>query len=144
MPAQLEPQFLAVWVRAELAAAGEESWLDSLIGRAMGEGLDSEEAELDAAGQIAERRGWLDALERASGEFVLAEVREARGQSERLERMKSGQASAAVAFLRATPGAIARLEQLARALEQAMANDPQASIAELTSPLGGSPGCSTR
>ena len=75
---------------------------------------------------------------------MLAEVREARGQSERLERMKSGQASAAVAFLRATPGAIARLEQLARALEQAMANDPQASIAELTSPLGGSPGCSTR
>src|ERR1700677_1472991 len=103
MPAQLDPQFLAVWVRAELEASGEVSWLENLIGRAMNEGLDSEEAELDASGQIAERRGWLDALERACGDFALVELREARGQSERLEKSGGG---AVVAFLRATPGAI--------------------------------------
>jgi hypothetical protein len=137
MPAQLDPQFLAVWVRAELEASGEVALLQSLIGRAMNEGLDEDEAELDAAGQIAERRGWLDSLERASGDFALAEVREARGQSERLEKSSS---SAAIAFLRATPGAIKRLETLAVALAQ----DPNARVAELTSPLGGTPGCSVR
>jgi len=137
MPAQLDRQFLSVWVRAELEAEGEEALLANLIGRAMAEGLDEDEAELDAAGQIAERRGWLDALERAGGDLALAEVREARGQSERLE--KSGQTSA-VAFLRATPGAIARLQQLSEAL----ARDPSARVAEITSPLGGTPGCSTR
>jgi|GEM_PF-1346089 len=137
MPAQIDPQFLAVWVRAELESSGEEAMLANLIARAMNEGLDEDEAELDASGQIAERRGWLDALERAPGDLALAELREARGQSERLERSAG---NTAIAFLRATPGAIQRLEQLGQALEA----DPNAKLAELSSPLGGTPGCSTR
>jgi hypothetical protein len=137
MPAQIDPQFLAAWVRAELEASGEAAMLANLIGRAMNEGLDADEAELDAAGQIAERRGWLDALERAPGDLALAELREARGQSERLERCAG---NTAIAFLRATPGAIKRLEQLG----QALATDANAKIAEITSALGGTPGCSTR
>lgn len=137
MPAQLDPQFLSEWVRAELDARGEGALLDSLIQRAMSEGLDEDEAALDAAGQLAERRGWLDQLERASGELILSEVREARGQSEKLERSGGG---AAIATLRSTPGAIERLQSLANAL----AADPGAQTAELTSHLGGTPGCSTR
>ena len=137
MAAQLEPQFLVNWVRAELEAEGHESRLGPLVGRAVSEGLTEEEGELDACGQIAERSGWLDALERATGELILAEVREVRGAAERLERSSGG---AAVAFLRASPGAVQRLGQLAAAL----AGDPQAKVAELPSHLGGSPGCSTR
>jgi hypothetical protein len=137
MAAQLEPHFLVDWVRGELEAAGNESRLGPLVERAVAEGLTEEEGELDACGQIAERSGWLDALERATGELVLAEVREVRGASERLERSGGG---AVVAFLRATPGAVLRLGQLAAALAAA----PGASVAELPSHLGGSPGCSTR
>lgn len=135
MAAQLEAQFLVAWVRAELEAAGEGTLLDSLAARARADGLDEEEAELDAAGQIAERRGLLDALETAAGASWLSEVREARGASERLERA----GPACVAFLRATAGAVARLGQLAEAL----AADPGKTVAELTQ-LGGTPGCSTR
>jgi hypothetical protein len=140
MPAQLDPLFLTAWVRAELEAAGEPRLLAALVSRAMQDGLDEDEAELDAAGQLAERRGLLDALERASGELWLVEVREARGQGERLQRSSAPGTQSAVATLRATQGAVDRLALLARALQEA----PEATVAELTSPLGGTPGCSTR
>ena len=149
MPAQIDPEFLTAWVRAELEAAGEPQLLSSLASRAQQDGLDEDEAELDAAGQIAERRGLLDALEQATGDLWLAEVREARGQSERLVRSgaRAGEGGAvlstpqsAVATLRANAGAAVRLARLAQALLDA----PEATVAELTSPLGGSPGCSTR
>jgi hypothetical protein len=136
MAAQLEPSFLVTWVRAELEAAGEAALFSSLAQRAQEDELTEEEAELDVAGQLAERRGLLDALEKAAGELWLHEVREARGQSERLER-SSG--AACIAWLRATPGAAARLSMLAAALAQ----EPGKSVAELDG-LGGSPGCSTR
>jgi hypothetical protein len=135
MPAQLEPGFLVAWVRAELEASGEAALLDNLAARAMDDGLDREEGELDAAGQIAERRGLLSALETAAGELWLAEVREARGATEKLER--SG--PSCVASLRATEGAAGRLSRLA----QALAAEPGRTVAEL-SQLGGTPGCSTR
>src|SRR5436853_510862 len=109
MATQLDPAFLVSWVREELAPEG--ALFDALCARAQQDGLSEEEAELDVAGQLAERRGLLDALERAAGDLWLSEVREARGASERLER-SSG--PACVAWLRATPGAAARLEQLAR------------------------------
>ncbi|HYS07204.1 MAG TPA: hypothetical protein VEP66_00610 [Myxococcales bacterium] len=134
MAAQVDPAFLVPWVRAELDA--EASLFDALCARAQDDGLTEEEAELDVAGQLAERRGLLDALERAAGDLWLSEVRETRGATERLERAGS---SACVAWLRATPGAAARLEQLARAL----ADEPGKAVAELAG-LGGSPGCSTR
>src|ERR1700738_1685179 len=86
MPAQIDPLFLTAWVRAELEAAGEPRLLAALVSRGMQDGLDEDEAEWDAAGQLAERWRLLDALERASGELWLAEVREARGQGERLPR----------------------------------------------------------
>src|SRR5207248_9911418 len=108
----------------------------SLCTRAQADGLTEEEAEVDVAGQLAERRGLLDALERAAGDRWLSEVREARGATEKLERSGS---AACVASLRATPGAAARLERLARAL----AGEPGRAVAELAG-LGGSPGCSTR
>jgi hypothetical protein len=136
MGAQLQPSFLVTWVRAELEASGETSLFASLVQRAQQDDLTEEEAELDVAGQLAERRGLLDALEKAAGDLWLHEVREARGLSERLER-SSG--ASCVAWLRATPGAAARLSMLAAAL----AREPGKSVAELEG-LGGSPGCSTR
>ncbi|HUJ27609.1 MAG TPA: hypothetical protein VLW85_16405 [Myxococcales bacterium] len=136
MSAQLEPSFLVAWVREELAQAGEPALFDQLCARAEGDGLTEEEAEIDVAGQLAERRGLLTALETAAGELWLAEVREARGAAEKLER--SAQTSC-VAWLRATPGAAQRLSMLA----QALAAEPGKSVAEL-SLFGGSPGCSTR
>jgi hypothetical protein len=123
-------------VRAELAQSGEEPLFDSLCARAQDDGLAEEEAEVDVAGQLAERRGLLDGLEKAAGELWLAEVREARGAAEKLERSAH---LACVAWLRATAGAAQRLATLAGAL----AADPGKSVAELTL-LGGSPGCSTR
>ena len=135
MGAQLDPLFLVTWVRAELELAGEGPLFDSLSARAEEDGLDREEAELDVAGQLAERRGLLDALERSAGDLWLTEVREARGLSEKLERT----GPSCVAWLRATPGAAARLGQLS----QALCLEPGRTLAELSS-LGGSPGCSTR
>jgi hypothetical protein len=136
MAAQLDPSFLVTWVRAELEAAGESALFASLVRRAQEDELTEEEAELDVAGQLAERRGLLDGLETAAGELWLSEVREARGQTEKLER-SSG--AACIAWLRATAGAPRRLGQLA----QALAAEPGKSVAELDG-LGGSPGCSTR
>ncbi|HEX4386240.1 MAG TPA: hypothetical protein VH083_24965 [Myxococcales bacterium] len=136
MPAHVDPLFLVAWVRDELIAAGEPSLLDSLAARAESDGLDREEAELDAAGQLAERRGLLDGLERAAGELWLAEVREARGIAEKLER-SSG--PACVAWLQATSGAALRLQMLSTALSA----EPSKSVAELDG-LGSSPGCSVR
>jgi hypothetical protein len=136
MPAQVEPSFLVTWVRAELAAAGEAALFASLVQRALEDDLTEEEAELDVAGQLGERRGLLDALEKAAGPLWLHEVREARGLSEKMER-SSG--ASCIAWLRATEGAAERLAQLARALQA----EPGKSVAELDG-LGGSPGCSTR
>jgi hypothetical protein len=134
MAAQVDPQFLVAWVRAELPA--ESALFQSLCARAQDDGLTEEEAELDVAGQLAERRGLFDALEKAVGDLWLTEVREARGAAEKLERSS---AAACVAWLRATAGAAARLGQLAEALQR----EPGKSVAELAG-LGGSPGCSTR
>jgi hypothetical protein len=134
MPAQIDPAFLVPWVRAELAEEG--ALFDALCARAEEDGLTEEEAELDVAGQLAERRGLLGALETAAGDLWLSEVREARGAAERLERSAG---PACVAWLRATAGAAARLRRLALAL----ADKPGRTSAELPS-LGGSPGCSTR
>lgn len=136
MAAQLEPAFLVTWVRAELDAAGESAVFSSLVERALEDELTEEEAELDVAGQLAERRGLLDALEKAAGELWLHEVREARGLSEKLERSAG---ASCVAWLRATVGAAQRLGQLSEALR----SEPGKSVAELDG-LGGSPGCSTR
>lgn len=137
MPAQIDPLFLPAWVRAELDAKGELKKLAPLLARAQSEGLDEDEAELDATGQIAERHGWLDVLERATGDLWLQEVREARGASERLERGAQG---AVIAFLFPTAGAAGRLARLSAALAAA----PDAKVAELSPVLGGSPGCSVR
>jgi hypothetical protein len=135
MAAQLDPAFLAAWVRAELESAGDGALFESLCARAEEDGLLRDEAELDVAGQLAERRGLLEALERAAGDLWLAEVREARGAAEILERA----GPSCVAWLRATPGAAQRLHLLSQALEQ----EPGKKVAELST-LGGSPGCSTR
>ena len=135
MPAQVDPAFLVAWVRAELEAAGDTALFESLCARAEEDGLDRDQAELDVAGQLAERRGLLDSLERSAGELWLQEVREARGAAEKLERA----GPSCVAWLRATPGAAGRLGRLSLALAQ----EPGKTVAEL-SLLGGSPGCSTR
>src|SRR5439155_10673731 len=105
MAAQLDPAFLVAWVRAEIEA--EPGLFDALCSRAQADGLTEGEAEVDVAGQLAERRGLLDALERAAGDLWLSEVREARGATEKLERSDR---AACVAWLRATPGAAGRLE----------------------------------
>jgi hypothetical protein len=131
MSAQIDPFFLVPWVRAELP----NEPFGQLVQRALEDGLTEEEGELDVAGQLAERRGLFDSLEKAAGDLWLSEVREARGATERLER--SG--PACVAWLRASQGAAGRLEILAKAL----ASDPMKSIAELDN-LGGTPGCSVR
>ena len=73
--------------------------------------------------------------ETAAGDLWISEVREARGGSERLQR----EGPACVAWLRANPGAAARL----LALSQALVAEPGKSVAELRG-LGGTPGCATR
>jgi hypothetical protein len=135
MAAQVDPLFLVAWVRSELDASGDSLLLEVLCARAERDGLDREEAELDAAGQLAERRGLLEALEKAAGELWLAEVREARGANEKLERA----GPSCIAWLRATPGAADRLARLS----QALAAEPGRTVAELDG-MGGTPGCSTR
>lgn len=135
MAAQVDPEFLVAWVRAELALLGEMPLFTALVRRAQQDDLSEDEAELDVAGQLAERHGLLEALEKAAGELWLSEVREARGRAEKIER--SG--PSCVAWLQATPGAAQRLARLARALSA----EPGKSVAELDG-MGGSPGCSTR
>jgi hypothetical protein len=135
MTAPVDPAFLVPWVRAELEALGEANALDAHAARGQQDGLDPDEAELDAASDLAARRGLLAALEGAAAPLWLAEVREARGLAERVER--SG--PSCVAWLRATAGAAHRLRQLAATLVA----DPRAATAELAG-LGGTPGCATR
>jgi hypothetical protein len=135
MSARIDPAFLVPWVRAELEALGEAGDLDAHARRAEQDGLDPDEAELDAAADLAVRRGLLAALEGAASPLWLAEVREARGLAERVER--SGRSC--VVWLRATSGAAHRLAQLAGALVE----DPGAAVAEIAG-LGGTPGCATR
>jgi len=133
--ARLDPAFVVPWVRAELEAAGESAALDLQAARAQADGLDPDEAELDAASDLAVRRGLASALEGAASPLWLAEVREARGLSERVERT----GPSCVAWLRATAGAAHRLAQLVAVLVE----DPRAAVAELAG-LGGTPGCATR
>ena len=133
--ARLDPAFLVPWVRAELEALGDAAALDAHAARAQQDGLDPDEAELDAASDLATRRGLSAALDGAAAPLWLAEVREARGLSERIER--SG--PSCVAWLRATPGAAQRLSRLVALLVE----DPRSVVAELAG-LGGTPGCATR
>jgi len=133
--ARLDPAFLVPWVRAELEALGDAAALDAHAARAQQDGLDPDEAELDAASDLATRRGLSAALDGAAAPLWLAEVREARGLSERIER--SG--PSCVAWLRATPGAAQRLSRLVAVLVE----DPRSVVAELAG-LGGTPGCATR
>ena len=135
MTAPVDPGFLVSWVRAELEALGEASALDAHAARAQEDGLDPDEAELDAASDLAARRGLLATLEGAAAPLWLTEVREARGLAERVER--SG--PSCVAWLRATPGAADRLGQLIASLLE----NPRSAVAELAG-LGGTPGCATR
>jgi hypothetical protein len=133
--ARVDPTFLVPWVRAELEAAGEAAALDAHAARAQADGLDADEAELDAASDLAARRGLLAALEGAAAPLWLSEVREARGLAERVER----DGPSCVAWLRATAGAAHRLAQLVGTLVE----DPGSAVAELAG-LGGTPGCATR
>ena len=57
--AQVDPAFLVPWVRAELEGVGEGAALDARAARAQQDGLDADEAELDAAFDLAARRGLL-------------------------------------------------------------------------------------
>jgi hypothetical protein len=134
MSAHLDPGFLVDWIRSELDAADHSFRFPPLVAKGIDEGLDEAEAELDAAGQIAERTGWLAALEQASGDLWLAAVHRSRGPVERLER--SGDSSV-VASLRPEAGAAARLRQLSALLER----DPALRTAELPPVSGGTPGC---
>ena len=133
--ARIDPAFLVPWVRAELEALGDAAVLDAHAARAQEDGLDPDEAELDAASDLATRRGLSATLDGAAAPLWLAEVREARGLSERIER--SG--PSCVAWLRATPGAAQRLARLVAVLVA----DPRAAVAEMAG-LGGTPGCATR
>jgi hypothetical protein len=144
-----EPGFLAAWVRAELEERGEAREFDALVARGEADGLDRDDAEADAAAELAERRGFLGALETAAEGLGDVEVREARAASEWIERplRPEGQhdlfgelgPAACTAFLRPAPGAASRLAELARQL----ADSPDATRAELPL-LGGSPGCALR
>jgi hypothetical protein len=149
MTVRLDPDFLVRWVREELAAAGEGSLLDRLAARGTGDGLADDEAELEAAEEVADRRGLRFALLEAALGLDEVQVREARGGIEWIERglRPKGQRdlfgelspSSCTAFLRSAPGAARRLRTLARLL----LDEPGALRAELPG-LGGSPGCSLR
>lgn len=133
--ARIDPAFVVPWVRAELEALGEAKALDALAARAQEDGLDPDEAELDAASDLATRRGLIAALEGAAAPLWLGEVREARGLAERVER----NGPSCVAWLRTTAGAAHRLAQLVATL----VDHPDEAFAELAG-LGGTPGCATR
>lgn len=149
MPAHPDPSFLVLWTRAELAARGESHDLDARAARAEADGLDPDEAELDAASELAVRRGLSAALDAATAELGDVSIREARSGFEWVERplRPEGQhdlfgelaPASCTAFLRPEPGAAQRLSQLARQLADA----PEATRAELPL-LGGTPGCSLR
>jgi hypothetical protein len=149
MTVRIDPDFLVRWVREELLRAGEASLLDGLAARGAADGLDEDEAELEAAEELADRRGLRVALLDAAVGLDEVQIREARGGVEWIERplRPEGQGdlfgelspSSCTAFLRSTAGAAERLRTLARLLLA----EPHASRAELPG-LGGSPGCSLR
>jgi hypothetical protein len=144
-----DPDFLVRWVREELSAAGEAGALDGLAARLAQDGLAADEAEVEAALELAGRRGLEEALAEAGAGLPDLFVREARVGVEWIERAirPEGQRdlfgelspSTCTAFLHAAPGAPQRLRVLANLLAAA----PEASRAELPG-LGGSPGCSLR
>jgi hypothetical protein len=149
MAARPEPGFLAAWIRAELQERGEDHDFEALVTRAEADGLDRDDAEADAAAELAERRGFLGALEAAAEGLGEVDVREARAASEWIERplRPEGQhdlfgelaPASCTAFLRPAPGAAGRLAALARQL----AESPDLTRAELPL-LGGTPGCALR
>jgi hypothetical protein len=149
MTVRIDPDFLVHWVREELLAVGEGALLDRLAARAAEDGLADDEAELEAAEEIADRRGLRFALLEAALGLDEVQVREARGGVEWIERAlrPEGQRdlfgelspSSCTAFVRSAPGAAGRLRTLARLL----LDEPAASRAELPG-VGGSPGCSLR
>src|SRR5438105_5921570 len=89
MRVTIQTEFLVQWVRAELEQAGEPGLLAARAAQAVaaadGE-LDEDDAEAEAAGALAERRGLLGALEEAAAALGAVELREARGAAERIER----------------------------------------------------------
>jgi len=149
MTVRIDPDFLVRWVREELEESGEAFVLDGLAARGISDGLDEDEAELEAAEELADRRGFRVALLDAAMGLDEVQIREARGGIEWIERAlrPEGQRdlfgelspSSCTAFLRSGAGAAERLRTLARLLRE----EPHASRAELPG-LGGSPGCSLR
>jgi len=149
MTIRIDPDFLVRWVREELSRTGDEPLLDGIAARGAEDGLAEDEAELEAAEEIAARRGLRFALLDAAAGLGEVDVREARGGIEWIERAlrPEGQRdlfgelapSNCTAFLRSAPGAAQRLRALARLLLDELG----ASRAELPG-LGGSPGCSIR
>jgi hypothetical protein len=149
MTVRIDPDFLVRWVREELQRTGEASLLDGLAARGAADGLDEDEAELEAAEELADRRGLRVALLDAAVGLDEVQIREARGGAEWIERplRPEGQGdlfgelspSSCTAFLRSAAGAADRLQTLARLL----LDEPHASRVELPG-LGGSPGCSLR
>jgi len=149
MTMRIDPDFLVRWVREELEQTGEAAVLDALAARGTADGLDEDEAELEAAEELADRRGLRVALLDAAVGLDEVQIREARGGIEWIERAlrPEGQRdlfgelspSSCTAFLRGGAGAAERLRTLARLLRE----EPHASRAELPG-LGGSPGCSLR
>jgi hypothetical protein len=145
----VDPEFLVAWVQAELEAAGEPSALEARAQLDMdaafeaGDELDEDDARSAAAAALAERRGLTAALREAAVGVGPVAVREARGAAERLERHPPklfGGPPPCTAWLRAAPGAAARLAMMAERLR----GDSGAMVAEIEGPLGGSPGCSVR
>jgi hypothetical protein len=149
MTVRIDPDFLVRWVREELQGRGEASLFDGLAARSAADGLDEDEAEVEAAEELAGRRGLRVAMLDAAVGLDEVQVREARGGVEWIERAlrPEGQRdlfgelspSSCTAFLCSTAGAAERLRTLARRL----LDEPHASRAELPG-LGGSPGCSLR
>src|SRR4051794_11185005 len=126
MTVRIDPDFLVRWVREELHVSGEVSLLDRLHARAAQDGLAEDEAEIEAAEEIADRRGLRFALLEAALGLDEVHVREARGGVEWIERAlrPEGQRDlfgelsppCCTAFLRSASGAAQRLRTLARLL----------------------------
>jgi hypothetical protein len=149
MTLRIDSDFLVRWVREELRESGDGHLLDALAARAAGDGLADDEAEREAAEELADRRGLRAALGEAAAGLDEVHVLETRSGVEWIERgtRPEGQRdlfgelspSACTAFVRSAAGAAQRLRILARLLQ----GDPGTSRAELPG-LGGSPGCSLR